>query len=529
MKIEHKRDRVRKIIEVFIKYGIKKGFKGSIDPVNVRLAFEELGPAFVKIGQILSMRPDMIPPAYLKEFQKLQDNVRPERYEDIKMAVEESLHSPLEQLFSEFEEDAIASASLAEVHKARLLNGENVVVKIQRPKAKETILNDIAILRLLCRFYGFIPIQSFVNIKDTLDEIEKNVKLELDFLNEAQNIKKFHENNKDVKCITSPKVYDPYTTSNILVMQYIEGIKIDNINALDEQGYDRHDIGMKLADNYMKQIFEDGFFHADPHPGNVMISGNKIAYVDFGLMGNLDKGILEKLNNVLHGVAANDVDAMSKAILQIGIHNGPVDTDQLFNDIEEFYTKYVSVSLDELNISEVVNEILKVCIKNNIVIPREMTMLGKGLLTIESVLAKVSPDINTMSVAVNYAARHIFREKEARREISELIRNLYQFYASGVKIPAKLLRLLDTIQAGKLTVKIDNHRQDKNLDKLNRMVNRIIFGLVISSLIIGSSIVINANAGSKINGISVFGIAGYAGAAILGFWLIISIIKSNRS
>jgi ubiquinone biosynthesis protein len=529
MKVKSKRTRVGEIIAVFIKHGIKKGFKGSIDPVNVRLAFEELGPTFVKIGQMLSTRPDMIPPAYLKEFQKLQDDVGPERYEDIKKAIEVSLHSPLEQLFLQFDEEAIASASMAEVHKARLLDGENVVVKIQRPKAKETILNDIAILRTLGRFYGFIPLPNFINIKDILDEIEENTRLELDFLNEAKNISRFHENNKDIKCITTPKVYGPYTTSNILVMQYIEGIKIDNINALEEEGYDRHDIGMKLADNYIKQILEDGFFHADPHPGNVMVSGNKIAYVDFGLMGSLDKVLLDKLNNLIRGVATSDVAEITKAIMQIGTNNGPIDTERLFNDVDELFNKYISAALNDLHISEIVNEIFKVCIKNNIVIPREMMMLGKGLLIIESVLAKVSPEISIMNIAVNYGARHVFKGKDARREVSELIRNLYQFSASGVKIPARLLKLIDTIQVGKLTVKIDDQRRDKRLDRLSSIVNRVILGLIVSSLIIGSSIVIIADAGPKTDGVSSIAIAGYVAAAILGLALIISIYRSSRS
>ena len=212
MKKERKRDRIREIAAVFVRHGIRKGIRGFIDPVNVRLAFEDLGPTFVKIGQILSVRPDLIPSPYLREFQKLQDNVRPEKYEDIQAAVEESLHGRLDQLFFAFDETAMASASMAEVHKAKLLNGEEVVVKVQRPGVKETMLNDIAILRLLCRFYGVIPALRFINLRDTLDELEKNAKLELDFLNEARNITKFYKNNEYVKCITSPKVYESNST-----------------------------------------------------------------------------------------------------------------------------------------------------------------------------------------------------------------------------------------------------------------------------------------------------------------------------
>ena len=225
--------------------------------------------------------------------------------------------------------------------------------------------------------------------------------LELDFLNDAKNIKRFYENNRDIKCITEPKVYEPYMTSNILVMQYIEGIKTDNISALEEEGYDRHEIGKKLADNYIKQILEDGFFHADPHPGNVMVTGNQIAYVDFGLMGSLEKVLLEKLNHLIRGVATSDVAEITKVIMQIGTDKGSIDAERLFNNVEELFTKYIAAALNDINISEILNETFKVCIKNNIVIPREMTMLGKGLLVTESVLAKISPEISIMSIAVN--------------------------------------------------------------------------------------------------------------------------------
>jgi ubiquinone biosynthesis protein len=523
-----KSDRIREIIKVFIKYGLKKGLRSSIKPTNVRLAIEELGPTFVKIGQILSTRPDIIPPEYLKELQKLQDNVKPERYEIIKAAIEKTLHSPLEQLFSEFEKEAIASASIAEVHRAKLLSGERVVVKIQRPNAKETILNDLAILKQLHLFYRFFPTQKIMNFTDVLAEIENNVKLELDFLNEASNIKKFQECNKDIKFIVSPIVYDSFTTSNILVMQYIDGIKIDDVAALDEQGYDRHDIGRKLADNYIKQILEDGFFHADPHPGNIMILGNKIAYVDFGLMGSLNENILTNLNEVFHSIALGDAEAMAKAIQQIGVSKGPVNTERLSGSIDGLFAKYISTSFNELNMSEIVKDIFKICRDGNIAIPREMMIIGKGLLAIESVLAKVSPDISILNVAINYEARRFFKEKSTKRNILEIIRNLYLFSSICSKIPAKLLKLIDSAQAGQLTIKLDDTKRERNMDNLNRIVNRIVFGLVVSSLVIGSAIVISANAGPKIAGMSVFGIAGFTGAAILGFWLVISIIKSSR-
>lgn len=527
MKTQRKRDRIRQVAAVFIRHGIKKGIRGSIDPVNVRLAFEELGPTFVKIGQMLSTRQDMIPREYTRELQKLQDNVRPEKYAVIRAELESSLGRPLEEIFSSFDSTAAACASVAEVHRARLLDGSDVMVKIQRPQVKETILADIGILRLLARFVGAVPAFRFINLKGVLDELEKNTELELDFLNEAKNAQKFADYNAGVKFISCPKVYDRFTSANVLVMEYINGLKIDDISALDAAGYDRTDIGRKLAANYIKQVFEDGFFHADPHPGNLMVSGGKIAYLDFGLMGCLDKRMLQKLNRILNGIASGDIDAITNGVLRLGVKNGPLETHRLYDDIEEFYDKYVAASFDELNISELVNELITICVGNNIVIPREVTMLGKGLLIIESVLAKVSPDISIVNIAADYAQRHLFEKRDAKDELMTAAKNLYAAYTVGSKIPSKLLRILGTAQAGEFTVKVNDTRQDKNIEKLGKTADRVVIGLIISALLIASSILLNSYALYQKKAFYMLGMAGFACAGVLACLLAVLMLKSK--
>lgn len=517
-----KRDRIRQIITVFIKHGVTKGLK---DPAGLRRAFEELGPTFIKIGQVLSTRPDLVPSAYQKEFQKLQDAVQPEDYQAILAVLEDSLHKPLDAVFSSFEEKAAAGASLAEVHRATLLSGEKVAIKIQRPKAKETILNDIAILRLLSRFFKIVNIIDVVNVNDLLNELEKNIQMELDFLQEARNIKQFAKNNKQVKCIAVPKVYDAYTSENVLVMQYIEGIRIKDIAALDKQGYDRQDIGVKLANNYMKQIFEDGFFHADPHPGNILVSDNQIVYLDFGLIGTLDKWTLKRLNNLLRGIASNDVDLMTESILRLGIQKGAVDVERFRDEISTFYEKYIAVAFDDLNISELGKEIFKICKKNGIIIPKEVAMLSKGLLTMESVLSTISPDINMMTISANYGFRQFLRGENIRHEITEIARNLYQSGTLSTQIPAKLFRLVDKMQAGGLTIKTKDPERDRMLHHIDRMVNRAILALLIAALILGASIVLHTGTGTKWNGMSWIGLLGYLCALVLGGFLLIDMIR----
>lgn len=525
MKKKLKGRRLREITAVFIRHGVAKGVKGSIAPANIRAAFEELGPTFVKIGQLLSTRPDLMPPEYIEEFKKLQDDVRPEKPEDIKAVVEESLKSPIERLFSSFEEKAAASASVAEVHRAVLPGGEDVVVKVRRPGVRDTILEDIGILRFLFRSKRLSSLFSFVNVRGILDELERNARLELDFSNEAANIKKFRENNADVKCVTAPRVFDDYTTEQTIVMEYIDGIKINDAAALDAEGFDRDDIGRKLANNYVKQIFGDGFFHADPHPGNLMVSGNKIVYLDFGLMGTLDPVTLKKLNGVISGCASGDADELTRSVLSLVTPSGPVDRTKLYSDIAAIYGRYASARFEDIETSELVNAIFGACARNNIVIPRELTMLGKGLIGIESVLAELSPGINTMSIVVGYAARRFASPEELRGRAAEFLKDAYRFPALVLENSKKLSRLLDAAEAGRLTVNIDNPKQEKLTETVNRMVNRIVFGLVIAALIIGSSVILSSGATPAVTAL---GVAGYIGAALLGFWLLISIIRSNR-
>lgn len=524
MKRERKRDRIRHILAVFVKNGVTKGFK---DPANVRRAFEELGPTFIKIGQILSTRPDLLPRSYQRELEKLQDSVPPEQSDAIRLVLQNSLKKPLDQVFSSFDEKSIAGASLAEVHRATLLTGEKVAVKIQRPKARETILNDIAILRLLSRFFHIVELFDVVNVRDLLNELEKNVQLELDFVQEAHHIKQFTKLNANVKCIGAPHVYGAYSTETVLVMQYIDGIKLKAPSVLDTHDYDRQDIATKLASNYMKQIFEDGFFHADPHPGNILVSGRQIVYVDFGLMGTLDKWTRKKLNDLLRGVAANDIDLMTESILRLGIQKGAVDVERFRDEISQFYEKYIAVSFDDLNITELSREIFKICRKNGIVIPKEVTMLVKGLLTMESVLASLSPDINLMTLSANYGFRQILRGENIRHEIAEVVRNLYQSGILSAQITTKLFRLVDKMQAGGLTVKTKDPERDRLLHRVEHMVNRAILALLIAALIIGGSIVLHTGTENLWNGMSWVGLAAYVCALVLGGVLLIGMLRSK--
>lgn len=515
------RKRIKKIVATFLKHGFN-------DPAEVRGALEELGPTFVKIGQILSTRPDIIPESYILEFQKLQDDVKPEPFDAIKGIIEHELNGSIDELFLEFDDKPMASASIAQVHTAMLKGGSRVVVKVQRPFVKQTMMEDLVLLKKASRILKFRSQMSVIDPVQVVEELEYTFKEEMDFLNEANNIKEFYENNKDIKYITCPQVFDQYTTSNLLVMEYIDGIKIDRVDELVDEGYDIDDIATKLTQNYLKQIFEDGFFHGDPHPGNILISDKKIAYIDFGMMGELSRTNRDKFNEFLYGVATRNMNLITQSVLKIGIKKGRVDTRKFYSDIEQIYNNYIDMSLYSINIPEMLDEVMKACRNNNIALPRDITMMVKGILTIEGVISKLSPDTDVMSIIAPYIKTQMSKDKDYRQEILDYFEALYNFNKSGLKMPKKLLELINGILAGKLKIQMEHVNLEKNINDLNKMANRVVFGMIVSSLVIGSSIVINANAGPKIYGMPAIGLIGYLGAAVMGIWLLISIIRSGR-
>lgn len=529
------RRRVREIISVFLKHGLQDGLSIINNPAKLRAALEELGPTFIKIGQLLSTRPDIVSQPITDEFKKLRDNVSPVKFEDIKSIIESEFREPLDEIFLSFDREPMACASIAQVHSAELKGGQKVVVKVQRPNIKNMITGDINILKKLAKFLEVSPQVAVINPVEIIDELGKTLKTELDFLNEAKNIETFAEYNKNIKCIRVPKVYSKYTTENIIVMEYIEGIKISDKSKLLEKGYFLDDIAEKLVNNYMKQVFIDGFFHGDPHPGNIIITENAITYVDFGMMGVLNQTARRKYIALLEGIATGDIDMITNSILRIAIKKRDLNPDKLSLQIKELYSYYAYLPVEEINIPEMTEELFKICRKNAISMPREATMLIKGILTIESVISDLSPDINIMKITVPFIRKLKLEEINLTENLLEQLNNMYILLSKqGLKIPVQFGQLISNALEGQFKVKLEHTNLDKSFfNELNKMVNRLVFSIIVASLIIGSSLIIRADLGQGlkvfgITNINVLGLIGFLGAGILGFWILISILRSGK-
>lgn len=520
----NRKSRLKEIIEVFLKNGIHNKSKILQNPVAIRKALEELGPTFVKIGQILSTRPDLLPKEFINEFKKLQDNVKPENIEVILGILEEEFNEDLDNIFYSFEKEPIASASIAQVHIAILPTGERVVVKVQRPGIREKMLGDIAILKKLIKIVNLTFKDTRININDVLDELWNSANNEMDFLKEADNIEKFLENNRDVKFITSPIVYKEYTTNKVLTMEYVDGIKISRCDDLIKAGYDLQEISEKLIINYLKQVFDDGFFHGDPHPGNILINGTKIAYIDFGVMGSISKSMQSKFVEFLYGVATKDIWMMTEAILKIGIFKDNINKNILYQDIDNIYNKYVEATLEEINLSEMISEVLIICKKNSITIPRDMVILMKGIMTLEGLIAVISPKISLLDIAALYGRDRIINKKFINEELQSIIKDILLSYKDIVKIPTSLNRLIQNINSSKIKVQMEYTDLKNTTESLNKMVNKLVLGMIIAALILSSALVIRVDIGSIINWSSL-GFLGYTVCGVLAIYLIKLVMK----
>lgn len=333
--------RLYEILSILSKHHITKG----LTPEKFRLIIEDLGPTFIKFGQIMSMRSDILPEEYCKELTKLRKSVSPLPFSVIKETIEKQYGVPLSETFSSFEREPLGSASIAQVHIAKLKDGTKVIVKVQRPDIYEKMATDIALLKKAISIIKIPFINNVIDLNGVLDEIWYAAKQELNFLEEADHQREFAENNKDFVYIGSPTIYASYTTSGILVMEYIDGISLDETGILKQRGYDLEEIATKLSFHYMKQVIDDGYFHADPHPDNLKIQDGKIVFLDFGMMGRLSVRNRKLLEECMEAMMKNDIHAIEKSLLLLGNHGNKVDHSKLYSDLELLVDRYSRLEL----------------------------------------------------------------------------------------------------------------------------------------------------------------------------------------
>lgn len=518
--------RLKKIVSILVKYEITKG----LTPEKLRLIIEDLGPTFIKIGQIMSMRRDIFPSEYCIELEKLRSQVTPMPFDEFIQIIEDEYDSPVEDVFKFINQVPLGSASIAQVHAADLIDGSKVVIKVQRPGIYKVMAQDVVLLN---RATGILNIASgigdVVDFKMIVDEMWSTAQQEMDFLFEAKNAQLFSELNAEIKYIGCPKIYNQYTTSKVLVMEDIVGIEIDEKNALINAGYDLEEIGVKLAENYVKQIIDDGFFHADPHPGNMFIRNGQIVWIDLGMMGKLSKREMGLLRRSVKAVATRDVESLEVAILSLGVHKGRrINHSLLYEAIDRMLDVYGTEELSNINMGRFLEEILRIAAENHIGMPRGISMLSRGMITIEGVIAEISPDANFVRIMANHMAGQQIANFDLQNFMETNRRKILISGEKAISIPGQISDVLSLATKGQLKVNLEVLGSDEPLAEIDQMVNKIVICIILAALLIGSSFIATTDMTPQILGIPALGALGYFTAIILSLALMISIHRKKR-
>jgi ubiquinone biosynthesis protein len=527
--------RLREIVRVLGAYGfghvINTKFrveKRKKDPENLRLVFEELGPTFIKIGQILSTRPDILPQAYIVELSKLQDSAPSFSFEQVRGLVEEDLSREIFDIFESFDKDPVASASVAQVHNAVLKGGTPVIVKVQRPDIEDRIIEDLDILIKIVRRAPNTLRDVLLDPLEALQEIRETTIIELDFRNEVAFMERFRKENRDISCISVPKVYHLLSTKRIVVQERIDGIKITHAKELFREGYDPEDIGKKLTLSYLYQIFNNGFFHGDPHPGNLLVSGRRIFFIDFGIMGELSERSKKSFNDLLGALVRRDIPEIVNLVISIGVHKGQVSRNRLYEDVDDIIRSYFQSSLRNIQISMLFMDLFDAARKNNLKLPKEFTTLLKSMLILEGVLADLAPDLSIMDIAGAYIRENAVIDVIPNLDFDSLRVKGFNLVMDTLSIPSSLSSILDSFASGRGKVKVDLVNMNEKWVDFNKMVNRMVFALIVAAIIIASALIIRVGSDSAIGGVSLVGFLGFLLAGFLGLWLLLSILKSGN-
>jgi ubiquinone biosynthesis protein len=499
---------------------------------RVRLAFEELGPTFVKLGQMLSTREDLLPPAWTTELAALHSQVTPVPFEELLPQVEQMLgRSPCEE-FGELEREPYAAASIAQVHRAKHPNGAPVILKIRRPGIEEKIHADLRILTHLAHLVEhempearrYMPVQ-------VVNQLRRSLERELDLSVEARNTERFAHNFADDPDILIPHVYGQWTSRVMNVQEQIVGIRGNDLAAIDAAGLDRKALAARGADAVLKMILVDGFFHADPHPGNVLyLPGNRIALIDFGMVGRLSPVRRNQVVELLAGLARHDESAMLEVLLDWR-GDDAVDEAQLSADLSEFAFDYTDVPLKDLKIGMLLHRVSAILREHSIVLPADLTLLFKALISLEGLGRQYDPEfrlIERIQPFLDRVMRERYQPVEATRRAQATLSELFGLVTS---VPRDLTRLVKDARHGRMRVELDLKRLDSFGDRLDRTINRVTVGVMTASLVIGSSIVMTVSGGPTLFGISLLtlcGLVGYLIAFVNSLWIILSIWRSGH-
>ena len=499
-------------------------------PQRVRMALEELGPTYIKLGQVLSTRPDLIPVEFVQELTKLQDHVPAFSFTHAEEIIQRELHASSGEIFESIEPEPVASASIAQVHRARLQNGEEVAVKIRRPNIRAAIEVDLEIMLHLAtlaeRHVEELALHRPVKI---VEEFARTLEKELDFHIEATNMERIAQGFLNDPTVYIPIVFRDFTTACVLVTEYVEGIKISDIDQLEAAGYDCRLLCSRGADLVLKQVFQQGFFHADPHPGNIFaLPGNVICLVDFGMVGVVDRQTREMFVELVNSVVRRNESRAAQVLLKLTSWENPPDIRSLERELSDFMGRHLYRPLKEIEVGRLLQEILEISTRFRLRLPPDIFLMLKAVSTVEGVARMLDPNFDMVAKAAPFIEQVLldrFTPQRLAEDVGDIAGRMFQFLQ---QFPKDLLELAGLLRQQKLSLQLEHRGLEKALATFDRISNRLSFAIIISGLIVGSALIVISKTPPLFYGISLIGIIGFLAAAVMGFWLLVAILKKGK-
>jgi ubiquinone biosynthesis protein len=498
---------------------------------HLREMLDELGPTFVKFGQLLSTRPDIVPPDIITELRALQDDVTPFAFGEVERVVREELDLPIEKLFTSFEETPMAAASIGQVHRAVLPNGKRVAVKVQRPDAPRQIEADLQLLYQAARIAKErVRALDFIDARELVDEFARSIRHELDYRLEARNAQSFHRNFAGHPHVRIPHVYWSYSRQRVLTLELLEGEQVADLELQAFTMDERRHLAYLITEAWMTMIFRHGFFHADPHPANILlIGGEQIGLVDFGLAGKLSDDDMSKLTALFIDAAEENVDALAKRLGDLGVRYDRSREQDLTRELRELYYKYYGARLSEIDPLQVIREAFALIYSQNLRLPTRFVLLDKAIATVGSVGVELYPDFNVFEVAKPYARDLMLHRYTPRRMMSRARKEARALVGIVRETPYQVHDILESLRDGQIEVGFVHKGLDEFMHKLDVAFNRLVIALVVAGGLIGSSLIgIFAEGGPHVLGLHVISLIGFALSTVLGVWLLIGVIRSGR-
>jgi len=546
--------RLRTIISVFVRHGFQPvmaqlnlmglvsipqrlmgrkiaiGQDAIATPVRVRLALEELGPTFIKFGQILSTRPDVLPEEFIAELLKLQDEVPPVPFADAVRVIEEEFKRPVGELFSSIEERPVAAASIAQVHRAVTLAGQEVVIKVQRPDIKKNIETDTAILAYLAKLFAkYIAESRLYDPVAIVDEFSAVIHRELDFTLEASYTEKFRDNFSGDPHVMIPKVCWELSGKRVLTLERIHGTKVDKIERLKEQGISAEKVAHIVVDAFFRQVFEHSLFHGDLHSGNIFVLGeDRISFVDFGIVGRINSEMKERLADILICFVTNDFERLTKVYLKMGILPEGVDRPMFEREYYDTMLHYLGRPFRHVRIGELLADYIKLAARHNIRLPKELLLFDKCLIELEGLTRLLYPGVDLLVEGQPYAAKLIKDRIGPSAVLKEAAAAFSDYKDLFESFPVHADRILKKITDDKFRIEFLHRGLEEFMGEMDRSSNRLTFGLIVAALIIGSSMIITSPSKIIIMGYPALGIIGFVLASVLGLWLVFQIMRSGK-